>query len=58
MIDVTKQYERTGQQAALAQDNANKTTFALDLIARMPKEPPRAEEPPKIPSLGALAIPS
>lgn len=45
------------QKLSMEQDNANKTNFALRLMSNLPKEPTQAE-PPKIPSLGALAIPN
>jgi hypothetical protein len=58
MIDISRKFEQDQQQAAIAQDGQNKAAFALNLIQRMPQEPTKPEEPPKIPSLGALAIPS
>ncbi len=57
MIDVAKQFAPTGQQASIAQDEANKTAFAMKMMERLPTEPVKTE-PPKIPSLGAMAIPS
>jgi hypothetical protein len=58
MIDVARQFQPTQQQASIAQDGVNKANFALDLIKRMPQEPPKPEEPPRIPNLGALAVPN
>lgn len=57
-IDLAGQVSRTQQQQAMVQDNLSKTAFALKMIERLPKEPPKPEEPPRIPSLGALAIPN
>lgn len=57
-IDIADKLPRTQQQQSMVQDNLNKTAFALRMIERMPKEPPKLEEPPRIPSLGALAIPN
>lgn len=42
----------------MAQDNANKTNFALKMIERLPQEPPKPAEPVRIPSLGAMAVPN
>ena len=60
MIDVARGLDKSQdqQQAAIQQDGVNKAAFALNLIQRMPQEPPKPEEPPKIPQLGALAIPN
>jgi hypothetical protein len=57
-IDISSGLPQTQQQASMVQDNRKKTDFALQLLERMVKEPPKKEEPPKIPSLGALAIPN
>ena len=58
MIDVSRKFEPTKVQQSIQQDNASKAAFALDMMQRMPQEPPPPEDPPKIPSLGALAIPN
>jgi hypothetical protein len=58
MIDVARQFEPTKQQASIEQDGAAKAAFALGIMQRMPQEPPKPEEPPKIPNLGAMAIPN
>jgi len=57
-IDVAEQQPRTQQQASMVQDNVQKTAFALEMIRRIPQEPPKPVDPPRIPSLGALAIPN
>jgi hypothetical protein len=57
MIDISKQFAHTGQQASMQQDNANKTAFALKMMERLPTEPVKTE-PVKIPPLGVLAIPN
>lgn len=57
-IGVAEQMPQTQQQASMVQDNANKTAFALKMIERMPQEPAAPVEPPRIPSLGAMAIPN
>jgi hypothetical protein len=57
-IDVAEQLPRTQQQASMAQDNANKTNFALRMIERLPQEPAKDQQPPKIPSMGAMAVPN
>ena len=56
-IDIAHPYARDAKKDSMAQDNANKTAFALEFIRRLPTEPVQ-EDPPKIPSLGALAIPN
>lgn len=57
-IDLAQQFKSSpSKQTSMQQDNANKAAFALNMIARQPSEPVK-EEPPKIPSLGALAIPN
>jgi hypothetical protein len=56
MIDISRKFEQTQQQRAIDQDGQNKAAFALNLIRQMPQEPAKPEEPPRIPSLGALAI--
>jgi len=56
-IDTAQQFAGNQQKLSMEQDNANKTAFALRMIERLPQEP-TASEPPKIPSLGALAIPN
>lgn len=58
MIDVARQFERHNQLDSIIQDNAKKTTFALGIIGRLPQTEAKPEEPPRLPSLGALAIPS
>lgn len=57
-VDIAEQQPRTQQQASMVQDNEQKTAFALNLISRIPQEPPAPVESPRIPSLGALAIPN
>ena len=57
-IDVSKKFAATDQMKAIEADNAAKTNFALNMMARMPQQEPPKAEPPKIPSLGALAIPN
>ncbi len=57
-ITVAEQQPRTQQQASMVQDNVQKTQFALEMIRRMPQQPPKPVDPPRIPSLGALAIPN
>lgn len=55
-IAVAEQLPPTQQQASMAQDNANKTSFALKMIERLPQSQSAPAEPPRIPSLGALAV--
>ncbi len=57
-ITVAEQQPRTQQQASMVQDNVQKTQFALEMIRRMPQQPSNPVDPPRIPSLGALAIPN
>lgn len=57
-IDVASRFSPTRQQASLQQDGEAKTRFALEMLKRMPQGPPPEEEPVRIPSLGALAIPN
>jgi hypothetical protein len=49
---------KTQQQESIAQDNAKKASFAMDMLKRMPQEPPKEQPPVKIPSLGAMAVPN
>lgn len=58
MIDTAQKFGSTQQMASIEQDNVEKAAFALNLMNRIPQEPPKPEEPPRIPSLGALAIPN
>jgi hypothetical protein len=60
MIDVSRQFKTPSEQlqASIEQDNLSKAAFALEQMRRMPKEQVVPEEPPRIPSLGSLAIPS
>jgi hypothetical protein len=57
-IDTAQKFKPTQQQASMEQDNANKTAFAMKMIERLPQEQIKAQETPRIPSLGALAIPN
>jgi len=57
-IDVAGQFNAGSQRASLEQDNAQKTAFALKMMERLPQEPPPPVDAPRIPSLGALAIPN
>lgn len=56
-ISTAQQFTGSQQKLSMEQDNANKTSFALKMIERMPQEVAQAESP-KIPSMGALAIPN
>ena len=58
LIDISQKFEAPRQQASIEQDGRAKAEFALGLLQRMPQEPTQPEEPPRIPNLGALAIPS
>jgi hypothetical protein len=61
-INIASQFDAnqrdSAQMASIRQDNQNKTAFALGMMARIPQEPVKPEEAPRIPNLGALAIPS
>lgn len=54
-IVAAQQFTGSQQKLSMEQDNANKTSFALKMIERMPQQVAQAE-PPRIPSLGALAV--
>lgn len=56
-IETSQQFAPTQQQSSMEQDNASKTAFALKMIER-PSQAAAPAEPPKIPSLGAMAIPN
>lgn len=55
---ISSELPKTKQQASMAQDNAGKTAFALKMIERIPQEQKNEPEAPRIPTLGALAIPN
>lgn len=54
-IEIAEKLPHTQQQDSIAQDNANKAAFAMNMIQRLPQQP-ASTEAPKIPSLGALAV--
>lgn len=58
MIDIARQHPGGELARSLHQDNQAKTAFALGMMQRIPQEPPPPEEPPRIPSLGAMAVPN
>jgi hypothetical protein len=55
-IEIAEKLPQTQQQNSIAQDNANKAAFAMNMIQRLPQEQAAPAEAPRIPSLGALAI--
>jgi hypothetical protein len=58
LIDISSGLPQTREQASMIQDNGKRTQFALQMLERMEKAPAKKEEPAKVPSLGAMAIPN